>query len=76
MITRDQELESLWHEFENREAGVADLMELYEKVEDVYVQAAASMSESEAVHTSNRGGRSTNMVKTDAYLGRDSSRAK
>ena len=72
MITRDQELESLWHEFENREAGVADLMELYEKVEDVYVQAAASMSESEAVHTSN----STNMVKTDAYLGQDSSRAK
>lgn len=72
MITRDQELESLWHEFENREAGVADLMELYEKVEDIYVQAAASMSESEAVYTSN----STNMVKTDAYLGRDSSRTK
>ena len=70
MTTRDQELESLRYEFENREAGVADLMELYEKVEDVYVQAAASLSDIEAVHTSN----STNMVKADAYLGRDSSR--
>ena len=46
MTTKDQEMESLEVEFEKQEAGVADLMEFYEKVEDIYVQASASASES------------------------------
>lgn len=42
MTTQDQISEAMQDEFENREAGVADLMKLYEKVESIYVQASAS----------------------------------
>ena len=52
MATLDQEKESLQEELEDREAGVADLMELYEKIEGIYVRASASMMESETVRTS------------------------
>ena len=47
MTTKEREMESLEAEFEKQEAGVADLMEFYEKIEDIYVQASASVSESE-----------------------------
>ena len=68
MSTREHELASLREEFENREAGVAELMELYEKVEDIYVHAAATIPEGEVISTSD----STSMVMADAYLGQDS----
>ena len=42
MTTQDQISEAMQEEFESREAGVADLMKLYEKVESIYVQASAS----------------------------------
>ncbi len=66
MTTKDQERESLVDEFENREAGVADLMELYERIENVYVQASASVPDSEIVYTSD----STNIDgRVDAHMG-------
>lgn len=68
MTTREREMESLEVEFEKQEAGVADLMKFYEKVEDIYVQASASASESDVVYSSD----STNMTRPHAYLGRDS----
>ena len=68
MTTKEGEMESLGVEFEKQEAGVADLMEFYEKVENIYVQASASVSESEVVYSSD----STNMTRPNAYLGRDS----
>ena len=68
MTTREQELGSLREEFESREAGVAELMEFYEKVEKIYLRAALSVSQSDAVYTSD----STNMVRPNAYLGRNS----
>ena len=54
MVTgdKDQEKEALVMDFEEREAGVADLMELYERVEAVYDQASASAVDSEFVYTS------------------------
>ena len=65
MSTSEHELEYLREEFEKREAGVAELMELYEKVERVYAEAAASMTENEGVYTSD----STDVVKPVAHLG-------
>lgn len=35
-----------------KEAGVADLMELYEKIDRVYSRAAAAAYQSESAHTS------------------------
>ena len=49
--TKDQELGSLMAETE-KEAGVADLMELYEKIDRVYSRAAAAAYQSESAHTS------------------------
>ena len=65
--TIDQEREMLEGEFEDREAGVADLMELYEKIENVYVRASASAPDTEVVYTSD----STNIAleRADAHLG-------
>lgn len=51
-------MESLGTEFEKQEAGVADLMEFYERVEEIYVRASVSVSESEVVYSSD----STNMT--------------
>ena len=65
MTTKEREMESLGAEFAKQEAGVADLMEFYEKVEDIYVQASAAVSESEVVYSSD----STNMTRLNAYLG-------
>ena len=64
--TEDQERELLVGGFEGREAGVADLMELYQRIEGVYVRASASAPGSEVVYTSD----STNIVeRVDAHLG-------
>ena len=53
-------------EFEGREAGVADLMQLYEKVESIYVQASASTAYPYGrVYTSD----STNIAPADVNLG-------
>ena len=65
MTIQERESERLQGEFERREAGVADMMELYDKVEAVYVRASASIVESDAVYTSD----STNGVRRNAYLG-------
>ena len=67
MTTERQELESVGTEFEMRESGVAELMEFYEKVERIYVQASAFMSEDKGSYVSD----STNIVRTDADLGRN-----
>ena len=66
MTTERQDPESLGTEFEAREAGVTDLMEFYEKVEGIYVDASAFMSENNDNDISD----STNKVRTDADLGR------
>lgn len=70
MTAKNQELQSIEAEFVVSEAGVTDLMELYETIEDVYGRASVSMSGIHAVYTSN----STNIARIDAYLGRDPSR--
>ena len=57
MTTKEQEMESLEVEFEKQEAGVADLMEFYERVEEIYVRASAAVFESDVVYSSD----STNM---------------
>ena len=64
-ITNDQESESLQETYGAREAGVADLLELYEKVEAIYVQASASISESEVTFTLD----STDVPRGNANLG-------
>ncbi|MYJ22351.1 MAG: hypothetical protein F4101_02990 [Nitrospira sp. SB0673_bin_12] len=58
MTTMEQEMESLGSKFEKQEAGVADLMEFYERVEEIYIQASASIPESEVVYPSD----STNLT--------------
>ena len=70
MTAKNQELQSIEAEFVVSEAGVTDLMDLYETIEDVYGRASVSMSGIHAVYTSN----STNIARADAYLGRDPSR--
>lgn len=66
MTTQDQISEAMQEEFESREAGVADLMKLYEKVESIYVQASASNAYPYGrVYTSD----STNMTRSDVNLG-------
>ena len=52
MATKDQEKEALVGKFEGREAGVADLMEFYERVERAYARASSSMATSEVAYTS------------------------
>ncbi|MCY4113445.1 MAG: hypothetical protein OXG33_05815 [Chloroflexi bacterium] len=61
----EQELELLKGRFEKREAGVTELMELYEKTEAIYVQASVSISNTETIYTVD----STNSSSGDAYMG-------
>ncbi len=69
MTSKEQDLKTIRSEFEGREAGVADLMELYERIEGVYVRASAATLPVDVTKTSN----STNQVGIrDAHLGRDS----
>ena len=65
MTTKDQQIESVQVPARDQEAGVADLLELYQRIENIYVQASASMSERELVYTSD----STNRAKPNAHLG-------
>lgn len=65
MPTKDQENEVLVEEFEDSEAGVADLMALYETVEDVYKQASASISDTPSSYASD----STDITGSYAHLG-------
>lgn len=58
LSTKDQELGSLMAETE-KEAGVADLMELYEKIDRVYSRAAAAAYQSESAHTSDSTSQAT-----------------
>jgi hypothetical protein len=64
---RAEELSEPQGEFQllQPEAGVADLMELYESIEGIYSQAVAWMSPVEPVYTSN----STNSGIIDGYMG-------
>ena len=70
MSDLELEKQSMQDEFEKREAGVADLMELYEKVAPIYARAAAAIAESQLDYTSD----STDIRKADAYLGRNPQR--
>ena len=47
------------------EAGVAELLEFYEKVEVIYIKASASISESDVAYTLD----STDAARVNAYLG-------
>lgn len=51
-----------------REPGVAELMELYERIERVYAPASAAALPFEESATSN----STNRARANAYVGRNS----
>jgi len=51
MKTKDQELDSLISN-QKKEAGVAELMELYERIDRVYSRAAAAVDTRESAHTS------------------------
>lgn len=53
MISKDQESEALVEQFENREAGVADVFEFYTRVEGVYVAASKALEEGHTVLASN-----------------------
>ena len=70
MSDLELEKQSMQDEFEEREAGVADMMEFYEKVAPIYARAAAAIAESHPVYTSD----STDIRRADAYLGRNPQR--
>ena len=65
MPTKDQENETLIEAFEDREAGVAEMVDFYEAVEEVYRQASASLQENPSSYTSD----STNSSGSCATLG-------
>ena len=52
MLTRDQENQELRDEFAKQEAGVVDALELYERIEKVYLEASGSVAANEIVYTS------------------------
>ena len=52
MATKDQGKEALVGKLEGREAGVADLMEFYGRVERVYAREFSSLASSEVAYTS------------------------
>jgi hypothetical protein len=53
MDTRDKESQELIKQFENQEAGVADLAVLYERIESVYIQASQTSQEEPPISVSN-----------------------
>ncbi len=53
MITKDKENEEILERFENKEAGVAELMEFYARVEAIYVASSKVLDETEVTATSN-----------------------
>ena len=71
MTTMEHDAPAAGHELERREAGVSDLMELYERIEATYVRASAAAIPFQVTQTSD----STNPdAISNAYLGRDSNR--
>ncbi len=65
MPTEDQENQQIAESFEKKEAGIADLMDFYEKVEGVYAQASSYTYQPPASYVSD----STNVAVNDAHLG-------
>ncbi len=49
---RDKENEALQEQFQEREAGVAELLELYSQVEAVYVSASKALEQGHPVRAS------------------------
>lgn len=70
MCDIESEKQSIQDEFEEREAGVAEMMELYEKVAPIYARAAAAIAETPLDYTSD----STNRGRPYAHLGRNPQR--
>ena len=52
MPTNDEQLEALSEDFVAHEAGVAEVLELYLRIEDIYVQASAASVEEEPAYMS------------------------
>ena len=65
MSTKEEERGEMTATFEENEPGVADMMVLYERVEEVYVKASASTYDSPISYISD----STNLANFDANLG-------
>ena len=65
---QNHEVDSMQSQVEGTVPGVADLMQMYEAIEDVYVKATDSMFGPGTTYTSN----STNVERSDAHVGRDS----
>ena len=52
MTTNDEQLEALSEDFVVHEAGVAEVLELYLGIEDIYMQASAASVEEEPAYVS------------------------
>ena len=69
----ESEKQSMQDEFEERQAGVAEMMEFSEKVAPVYVRASAAIAEPPLDYTSSD---STDTGSPDAHLGRHPQRTR
>lgn len=67
MNTKKQLEETTLDELQNKEPGVTELMEFYERVEAIYINASIAVSDADIVYTVD----SSNVVSDYAYLGRD-----
>ena len=65
MNTKKQLEETTLDELQNKEPGVTELMEFYERVEAIYIDASMSVSDADIVYTVD----SSNVVSNYAYLG-------
>ncbi len=52
-MTKEQEAEAIIDQLQSREAGVADLIEHYEKVELFYTSCVAALQEPQTIIASN-----------------------
>jgi len=53
VAAKDKENEAIQEQLEEREAGVAELFDLYSQVEAIYVSASKALEEGYAVRASN-----------------------
>ena len=67
MSTSKQTEETALDGLRNKEPGVAELMEFYERVEAIYIDASMSISETDIVYTVD----TSNLVDEHANLGRN-----
>ena len=51
MLTKDQEQEELVNELDSREAGVAEVIEMYRRIEEIYVEASEVVASNEDAYT-------------------------